>query len=260
MHLSKFAHSRALSVEKLVQDFWLSSMTALTLVALTCSGSVVAGTLNTQIQEDLSIGEQLVTEENRLNRLQEKLVDRRTSLLAMGVALDREQQTLNRDMDLHNQQVSEQKKVINLNREQCNNKGNLDDENTKEHINQCNNSIKTINGSSTAIDAQSDTLASRQADLNVHFANYHKEVDAWNKQAVQNSDSLNKNHKSTTNWLNFSYVLLASPDFQQKVRTTGQTPTCGSGTKKIEASAQDPVDVSARFVLACLGAVKLAEK
>lgn len=232
----------------------------LTLAALISCCPVTAATLSPQMLEDLNVGEQLVREEDILNQERVKLGNEKTTLLAVGDTLDREQQSLNRDLDLHNQQVNEQKKAISSNRNQCNSKGNLDGTNTKEHINLCNNSIKNINGSTAAIDAQSDTLASRQANLDARFANYRREVDTWNQRAVQNSDSLNKNGKSLINWLNFSYIVLASPDFQQQVRATGQTPTCGSDTKKIEASARDSVDVSARFVLTCLRAVNLRGK
>ena len=232
----------------------------LTLAALISCGPVTAANLSPQMLEDLNIGEQLVHEEDILNQERVKLGNEKTTLLAVGDTLDREQQALNRDLDIHNQQANEQKKAISRNRNQCNSAGNLDGTNTKEHINLCNNDIKNINGSTAAIDAQSDTLASRQADLGARFANYRREVDTWNQRAVQNSDSLNKNRMSLINWLNFSYIVLASPDFQQQVHATGQTPTCGSDIKKIEASAQDPVDVSARFVLTCLRAVKLQGK
>lgn len=207
-----------------------------------------------QIDEDLAGGGSLFQQKLQLVAEQKKLAGEGKTLNATGAQLNQEQVDLNRQTDAHNQQVADQKAQIDKTRQGCGSDKN--DNNSPSQTDACNNSAKSINQKTADINAGVQGLQARQDDLAARYDRYQKAIDDWNKREQANVAALNRINKRLDNWLNFSYNFMAGSDFQSAVAMSSAASTCGEDTSRIAASASAPLDDSARFILACLKAVK----
>ncbi len=230
-------------------------------IALACTLAATLVTawadgLHEQLDEELSGGSSLFQQKQQLTAQQKKLADEAKALVATGAELDREQADLNRQAEEHNQAVTDQKTQIDKTRQGCNNEGEQGKGNTAQDANACNNTAKSINQKTADINSNLQSLQSQQQALAARFDEYQRATADWNKREQANVTAINRVNKHLDNWLNFSYNFMAGADFQMAIASANATPTCGEGTSRISASAAAPLDDSARFILACLRAVK----
>lgn len=224
----------------------------LTLALLAAPGLVLADALQGQVAQNLQQGRELVRQKQQIDRQNQALQQERQALLQTGTALSREQTDLNQKLQDHNRAIDLQKQAISQNKGLC---AGGSAPSGKGEVENCNQDIDALNSRSVSINAEAKALEAQQTDLQARFGNYKQAAADWNKREAELVAKQNHLDGYLTNWLNFNYGFLAGGDFQAAIVSPGALKACGSGTEPIKASAKQPVDESARYVLGCLRAV-----
>lgn len=219
---------------------------------LAAPSSVLADNFQAQVAQNLEQGVGLVREKAQLEKEDKQLSVARRSLIETGTALTQEQADLDRRSDEHAKQVTAQKEAIQKNQGACSG-GNAPS--GKDAVAGCNKDIDTLNGETVSINSDAREFNARQADLQSRFARYQQAAADWNKRDAGLVAKRNRLDGYLTNWLNFNYGFMAGGDFQAAIVSPETVKACGTGIEPIKASAKQPMDESAAYVLRCLKAI-----
>lgn len=144
---------------------------------------------------------------------QAALLQQKASIDATAGDLAKRQTALNQQMETHNADAEQQKKLLVQSRSDCNNGGN----NTSGHVNECDNNIKKLNKQTAALDSELLPLQTEQTSIDLAYAQYNQTANDWSVQEQQATTALNALYRAMNDWADQAEDLITSDTFQTEI-------------------------------------------
>lgn len=153
------------------------------------------------------------------------LLKQKTALDARGTELSQRQDAMNSRADAHNAEAAAQQRQIAKNKSDCNN-SDVQGKNTAQHVNDCDNQVKTLNKKTQEVNADVLPLETEQSVLDLDFAQYTQAANDWNLQENQTMTSLNTLYRALNDWADQADGYMSSGPFLDEMQAADAGQAC----------------------------------
>ncbi len=178
--------------------------------------------LQQKVQALVKESDGIAKQRHKWETVQQALMAQKQQIEANQKAVQDAQDALNQRTVSHNQQVTDQQKALNAKKSDC----QAGDSSSAQHVDDCDNDIKSLNQKTGTLNADVGSVQSDQAKLDAQYAQANQDASDWNAHESLATQHLNDVYQAGNDWLDRAYAIITDSDFRDAVTATGSDAYC----------------------------------